>query len=45
MMPRTVIDVSRLPTYTFGHRSPVWWGAVAYMLIDAPRLRNLILLL
>jgi len=34
MMPRTVIDVSRLPTYTFGHRSPVWWGAVAYMLIE-----------
>jgi cytochrome c oxidase subunit I+III len=34
MTPRTVIDVSRLPTYTYGHRSPVWWGAVGFMLIE-----------
>ena len=35
MTPRPVIDVSRLPTYSFGHRSPMWWGAVGYMLIEA----------
>jgi len=35
MTPRTVVDVSRLPTYSFGHRSPMWWGAVAYILIEA----------
>jgi heme/copper-type cytochrome/quinol oxidase subunit 3 len=34
MTTRPVIDVSQLPTYTFGHRSPVWWGAVGFMLIE-----------
>lgn len=34
MSARPVIDVSALPTYTFGHRSPVWWGAVGFMLIE-----------
>jgi cytochrome c oxidase subunit III len=34
MNGRTVVDVSGLPTYTFGHRSPVWWGCVGYMLIE-----------
>jgi heme/copper-type cytochrome/quinol oxidase subunit 3 len=35
MKPRPVIDVSQLPTFTFGHRSIVWWGAIGYMVIEA----------
>ncbi|ANN66047.1 cytochrome c oxidase subunit 3 [Bordetella bronchialis] len=30
----TVIDVSGLPTYGFGHRSLMWWGTMGLMLIE-----------
>ncbi|MEN3334536.1 MAG: hypothetical protein V7641_3901, partial [Blastocatellia bacterium] len=26
MKERSVIDVSHLPGYAFGHRSLMWWG-------------------
>lgn len=29
-----VIDVSRLPTYAFGHQSPMWWGTLGIMAIE-----------
>lgn len=29
-----VLDVSTLPTFAFGHRSPVWWGTMGLMLIE-----------
>lgn len=32
--PGEVIDVSRLPTYGFGHRSLMWWGTIGLMLIE-----------
>ncbi len=35
MKTHPVIDVSRLPTYSFNHRSLAWWGTVGYMLIEA----------
>src|SRR4051812_1551597 len=35
MSSRPVVDVSRLPTFSFGHRSIAWWGAVGYMVIEA----------
>jgi heme/copper-type cytochrome/quinol oxidase subunit 3 len=31
---RVVGDVSALPTYAFGHRSIMWWGTLAFMLIE-----------
>lgn len=31
--PRT-LDVSRLPTVVFGSRSLMWWGTVAFMVIE-----------
>jgi cytochrome c oxidase subunit I+III len=34
MNARPVIDVSRLPTYAFGHRSPMWWGTLGIMAIE-----------
>jgi heme/copper-type cytochrome/quinol oxidase subunit 3 len=30
----TVLDVSGLPTYGFGHRSLMWWGTMGLMLIE-----------
>jgi heme/copper-type cytochrome/quinol oxidase subunit 3 len=29
-----VLDVSRLPTYGFGHRSLAWWGTLGLMIIE-----------
>jgi cytochrome c oxidase subunit III len=29
-----VYDVARLPTWAFGNRAPLWWGTLAYMLIE-----------
>lgn len=31
---RTALDVSELPTVTFGHRSLLWWGTVGFMVIE-----------
>lgn len=31
---QTVLDVSRLPTLTFGPANLPWWGTVGYMLIE-----------
>jgi len=28
------LDVSTLPTFAFGHRSPMWWGTMGLMLIE-----------
>lgn len=29
-----VLDISTLPTFAFGHRSPMWWGTMGLMLIE-----------
>lgn len=34
MKPGTVLDVSSLPTVTFGRKSLMWWGTLAFMLIE-----------
>lgn len=34
MNPRRVIDVSELPTFAFGSRSPLWWGTVCIMVVE-----------
>jgi heme/copper-type cytochrome/quinol oxidase subunit 3 len=34
MAERAVLDVSELPTYGFGHRSPVWWGTISFVAIE-----------
>ena len=31
--PRT-LDVSELPAYAFGHRSPMWWGTMGIVFIE-----------
>jgi cytochrome c oxidase subunit I+III len=31
--PRT-LDVSELPEYAFGHRSPMWWGTMGIVFIE-----------
>jgi len=31
---RTTLDVSRLPTYAFGHRSLMWWGTAGMIVIE-----------
>ena len=31
---RTIIDVSRLPKISFDHHGLVWWGTVAFILIE-----------
>jgi heme/copper-type cytochrome/quinol oxidase subunit 3 len=28
------LDVSHLPTFAFGHRSPMWWGTMGLMAIE-----------
>lgn len=33
--PRVALDVSTLPTYAFGHRSPLWWGTLCMIAIEA----------
>jgi cytochrome c oxidase subunit III len=32
------VDVSGLPTDVYGHRSTIWWGTVAFMLIEGTTL-------
>lgn len=34
MIERTALDVSRLPTYVFGHRSIMWWGTMGLIVIE-----------
>jgi heme/copper-type cytochrome/quinol oxidase subunit 3 len=34
----STVDVSGLPTDVYGHRSTVWWGTVAFMLIEGTTL-------
>lgn len=29
-----LLDVSHLPTFAFGHRSPMWWGTMGLMAIE-----------
>ena len=29
--PRVAIDVSALPTYSFAHRSLMWWGTLGFV--------------
>lgn len=36
--PRVVGSVANLPTTTFGHRSLVWWGTLAFMVIEGSTL-------
>ena len=31
---RTTLDVSALPTHTFGNKGLVWWGTVGFMVIE-----------
>ena len=35
---RVELDVSRLPTTVFGHRSHMWWGTLGFMLIEGTTL-------
>ena len=34
MKERSVIDVSHLPGYAFGHRSLMWWGTMGMIVIE-----------
>lgn len=36
--PPASVDVSALPEVTFGYRNVVWWGTVAFMLIEGTSL-------
>lgn len=36
--PRALLDVSRLPTVTFGHRNVAWWGTLGFMVIEGTTL-------
>jgi heme/copper-type cytochrome/quinol oxidase subunit 3 len=35
---RVVANVTELPTTTFGHRSPMWWGTVGFIVIEGSTL-------
>ncbi|MEI9415020.1 cytochrome c oxidase subunit 3 [Mesorhizobium sp. Cs1321R2N1] len=35
MRQRPVADVSHLPTYDFGAASPMWWGTLAFIALEA----------
>ncbi len=37
-MTTSNVDVSRLPTTTFSHRSLAWWGTVGFMAVEATTL-------
>jgi heme/copper-type cytochrome/quinol oxidase subunit 3 len=37
-MTTSNVDVSRLPTTTFSHRSLAWWGTVGFMVVEATTL-------
>jgi heme/copper-type cytochrome/quinol oxidase subunit 3 len=34
MSTRTVVDVSPLPKFAFGHKGLIWWGTVGFMVIE-----------
>ncbi|WP_406858405.1 cytochrome C oxidase subunit III [Alsobacter sp. KACC 23698] len=34
MKMRAVADLSGLPTYAFGSRSPIWWGTLGFVAIE-----------
>ena len=34
MRRREAVDVSELPTYGFGHRSPIWWGTLGFVTLE-----------
>jgi len=34
MTTRTVIDVSALPKFAFGHKGLIWWGTAGFMVIE-----------
>jgi heme/copper-type cytochrome/quinol oxidase subunit 3 len=34
MTARPVHDVSALPSVAFGHRMPIWWGTLGFMVIE-----------
>lgn len=34
MRERTVLDLSRLPTFGTGPRSPTWWGTLGFMALE-----------
>jgi len=34
MKHRPVLDVMHLPTYAFGARSPMWWGTLAFCVLE-----------
>ena len=33
-IPGPVQDVSHLPAFAFGHRMPIWWGTLGFMVIE-----------
>lgn len=35
MKLRPVQDVSDLPTYGYGHRSPIWWGTLGFCALES----------
>jgi heme/copper-type cytochrome/quinol oxidase subunit 3 len=37
-LPAPAIDVAELPTTVFGHRSPMWWGTLGFMVIEGSTL-------
>lgn len=41
-MKPPVLDVRALPDYAFGHRMPIWWGTVFFMVIEGSGLLMLI---
>ena len=34
MSERIALDLSKLPTYAFGPRSPMWWGTLGFMVLE-----------
>jgi cytochrome c oxidase subunit III len=34
MKPPRTLDVSDLPDYAFGHRSPMWWGTMGIIFVE-----------
>jgi cytochrome c oxidase subunit 3 len=32
---KVLLDVSKLPTFGFGHRSPMWWGTMCLVAIES----------
>src|SRR5437588_11915865 len=35
MKQTSVVDVSDLPSYAFGHRSVLWWGSLGFVITEA----------